>query len=305
MKIPGGNSSGEIPVPIPNTEVKSATPKILGWRRPGKIGTARFKILGHRIFGALYLISRGLLMRFSYGCLFLCLIFSSLYPESSEITISSEGDLALIAKNNDRIEYENGEMRFFRKLNGKSYVILGALFIGGIALLLPALYELNKKPGHELKRSLEWLILGSLGVFLLAYFEEMLKKVNSAQPFVIINDYGIFYDGTLPSQVEGKGFLKWEEIKNIVYFIEINNYAVNRYANFILFDKETFLKRQNVVFRFLSKFNFLETEEFQCLFAIPDFFLPLPLVDFFQVLIFYWSKNLEEKKGDLHEKINQ
>ena len=31
LKISGGHSSGEIPVPIPNTEVKSTTPKILGW----------------------------------------------------------------------------------------------------------------------------------------------------------------------------------------------------------------------------------------------------------------------------------
>ncbi len=30
-----------IPVSIPNTEVKSATLIILGWRRPGKVSTAR------------------------------------------------------------------------------------------------------------------------------------------------------------------------------------------------------------------------------------------------------------------------
>ena len=41
LKFSGGKSCGVTPVPIPNTEVKSATPKILGWRRPGKIGTAR------------------------------------------------------------------------------------------------------------------------------------------------------------------------------------------------------------------------------------------------------------------------
>ena len=33
----------ETPVPIPNTAVKLVTPKIPGWRRPGKIGTARIK----------------------------------------------------------------------------------------------------------------------------------------------------------------------------------------------------------------------------------------------------------------------
>ena len=43
QKFSGGDSCGETPVPIPNTAVKSATPKILGWRRPGKIGTARIK----------------------------------------------------------------------------------------------------------------------------------------------------------------------------------------------------------------------------------------------------------------------
>ena len=43
-KFPGGDSSGVTPVPIPNTEVKTTTPKILGWRRPGKIGTARIKL---------------------------------------------------------------------------------------------------------------------------------------------------------------------------------------------------------------------------------------------------------------------
>ena len=37
----GGHSFGEIPVPIPNTEVKSTAPTILGWQRPGKIGTTR------------------------------------------------------------------------------------------------------------------------------------------------------------------------------------------------------------------------------------------------------------------------
>ena len=43
LKFSGGDSYRETPVPIPNTEVKTITPKILGWRRPGKIGTARFK----------------------------------------------------------------------------------------------------------------------------------------------------------------------------------------------------------------------------------------------------------------------
>lgn len=41
-KFPGGDSAGVTPVPIPNTEVKTITPKILAWRRAGKIGTARF-----------------------------------------------------------------------------------------------------------------------------------------------------------------------------------------------------------------------------------------------------------------------
>ncbi len=41
-KISGGYSCGEIPVPIPNTEVKSTASRILGWRRPGKVDTARF-----------------------------------------------------------------------------------------------------------------------------------------------------------------------------------------------------------------------------------------------------------------------
>jgi hypothetical protein len=37
----GGDSIVETPVPIPNTEVKHYTPKILVWRRAGKIGTAK------------------------------------------------------------------------------------------------------------------------------------------------------------------------------------------------------------------------------------------------------------------------
>ena len=37
----GGDSIVETPVPIPNTEVKRYTPKILVWRRTGKIGTAK------------------------------------------------------------------------------------------------------------------------------------------------------------------------------------------------------------------------------------------------------------------------
>ena len=36
----GGDSDMETPVPIPNTVVKHVTPKILVWRRAGKIGTA-------------------------------------------------------------------------------------------------------------------------------------------------------------------------------------------------------------------------------------------------------------------------
>ena len=42
IKISGAYSCGEIPVPIPNTAVKSVALRILGWRRPGKVGTARF-----------------------------------------------------------------------------------------------------------------------------------------------------------------------------------------------------------------------------------------------------------------------
>ena len=43
LKISGGDSYGETPVPIPNTAVKSATLKILTWRRVGKISTAEIK----------------------------------------------------------------------------------------------------------------------------------------------------------------------------------------------------------------------------------------------------------------------
>ena len=46
-KFSGGDSCGETPVPIPNTEVKATTLKILGWRRHGKISTARFKKFLH------------------------------------------------------------------------------------------------------------------------------------------------------------------------------------------------------------------------------------------------------------------
>ncbi len=40
VKFSGGYSCRATPVPIPNTEVKSATSMILGWRRPGKADTA-------------------------------------------------------------------------------------------------------------------------------------------------------------------------------------------------------------------------------------------------------------------------
>ena len=42
LKVFGAYSSGDIPVPIPNTEVKSTASMILGWRRPGKVDSAKF-----------------------------------------------------------------------------------------------------------------------------------------------------------------------------------------------------------------------------------------------------------------------
>ena len=42
-KFPGGYSCKVTPVPIPNTVVKLTASMILGWRRPGKADTARFK----------------------------------------------------------------------------------------------------------------------------------------------------------------------------------------------------------------------------------------------------------------------
>ena len=50
----GGHSSGEIPVPIPNTEVKSTASKILTWRRVGKIDTARFKEPQRKNWGSFF-----------------------------------------------------------------------------------------------------------------------------------------------------------------------------------------------------------------------------------------------------------
>ena len=44
-KFPGAYSFRETPVPISNTEVKSKTLMILGWQRPGKVGSARIKII--------------------------------------------------------------------------------------------------------------------------------------------------------------------------------------------------------------------------------------------------------------------
>ena len=41
IKISGAYSYEETPVPIPNTVVKLIAPMILGWRRPGKAGSAR------------------------------------------------------------------------------------------------------------------------------------------------------------------------------------------------------------------------------------------------------------------------
>ena len=40
-KFSGAYSFGETPVPISNTEVKSKASMILGWRRPGKVDSAR------------------------------------------------------------------------------------------------------------------------------------------------------------------------------------------------------------------------------------------------------------------------
>lgn len=40
LKISGEYSCRDTPVPIPNTEVKSATSMILGWQRPGKVDIA-------------------------------------------------------------------------------------------------------------------------------------------------------------------------------------------------------------------------------------------------------------------------
>src|SRR5438128_12349388 len=43
-KISGTYSFGVTPVPISNTAVKSKTSMILGWRRPGKVDSARIKL---------------------------------------------------------------------------------------------------------------------------------------------------------------------------------------------------------------------------------------------------------------------
>ena len=55
LKFSGGKSCGVTPVPIPNTEVKSATPKILVWRRTGKIGTAGIKIPSEKSEGIFFI----------------------------------------------------------------------------------------------------------------------------------------------------------------------------------------------------------------------------------------------------------
>ncbi len=43
LKFSGAYSCGDTPVPIPNTEVKSATLIVLAWRRAGRVGSARIK----------------------------------------------------------------------------------------------------------------------------------------------------------------------------------------------------------------------------------------------------------------------
>ena len=60
-QISGVDSCREIPVPIPNTAVKSAAPMILGWRRPGKVGSARLKKAPMKV-GAFFTTKRGVLM---------------------------------------------------------------------------------------------------------------------------------------------------------------------------------------------------------------------------------------------------
>ncbi len=40
LKFSGAYSCGDTPVPIPNTEVKSATLIVLAWRRAGRVGSA-------------------------------------------------------------------------------------------------------------------------------------------------------------------------------------------------------------------------------------------------------------------------
>lgn len=45
-RFPGAYSCGDTPVPIPNTEVKSTAPRVLTWRRVGRVGSARIKLKG-------------------------------------------------------------------------------------------------------------------------------------------------------------------------------------------------------------------------------------------------------------------
>ena len=49
-QLSGGYSCRETPVPISNTEVKSAAPMILVWRRTGKAGTASSNLKGLEFF---------------------------------------------------------------------------------------------------------------------------------------------------------------------------------------------------------------------------------------------------------------
>ena len=62
LKISGAYSCGETPVAIPNTVVKSTAPMILGWRRPGKAGSARLNKKAPNLF-------RGFFIVFSWGFL--------------------------------------------------------------------------------------------------------------------------------------------------------------------------------------------------------------------------------------------
>lgn len=174
--------------------------------------------------------------------------------------------------NNEMVLYQGTGKVIGLSIGALIFVLLGVLFVVG---------GLSEEKTHYLLVSIGVVSVVLFGLCL-AYF---VYRLFNRKPSIIVNEEGLLDN----SSYIGGGFLRWEEIKDIVLY----DFMGQRFIGIQLFDEEQFVNRQSAFKKGLMRLN---SGMVQAPINIAQSGLKMPLDQLYGLIYKQWRRSTKQEE---------